>query len=50
LFDVPIAAPDALPASVDVVYVGLNPARARQIAASVPALQRPGLDLFFIDI
>jgi SAM-dependent methyltransferase len=50
LFDVPVAAPDALPADVDVVYVGLNPARARQIAASVPALQRPGLDLFFIEV
>lgn len=50
LFDVPVAAPDALPAGVEVVYVGLNPARARQIAASVPALQRPGLDLVFIDI
>jgi SAM-dependent methyltransferase len=50
LFDVPVAAPETLPASVDVVYVGLNPARARQIAASVPALQRPGLDLVFIDI
>jgi SAM-dependent methyltransferase len=50
LFDVPVAAPDELPASVEVVYVGLNPARARQIAASVPALQRPGLDLVFIDI
>jgi SAM-dependent methyltransferase len=50
LFDVPIAAPDALPANVDVVYVGLNPARAREIAASVPALQRPGLDLFFIEV
>ncbi|HEY3889178.1 MAG TPA: methyltransferase domain-containing protein [Caulobacteraceae bacterium] len=50
LFDVPVAAPDSLPEGVEVVYVGLNPARARQIAASVPALQRPGLDLFFIDI
>jgi SAM-dependent methyltransferase len=50
LFDVPIAAPDALPDDVDVVYVGLNPARAREIAASVPALQRPGLDLFFIEV
>jgi SAM-dependent methyltransferase len=50
LFDVPISAPDELPANVDVVYVGLNPARAREIAASVPALQRPGLDLLFIEV
>ena len=50
LFDVPIVAPDALPANVEVVYVGLNPARARAIAASVPALQRPGLDLVFIEV
>lgn len=50
LFDVPVAAPDALPAEVDVVYVGLNPARAREIAAAIPALQRPGLDLFFIEL
>ena len=50
LFDVPVGAPDTLPKDVDVVYVGLNPARARAIAATVPALQRPGLDLFFIDL
>ncbi|HEX4198420.1 MAG TPA: methyltransferase domain-containing protein [Caulobacteraceae bacterium] len=50
LFDVPVAAPDALPADVDVVYVGLNPAHAREIAAAIPVLQRPGLDLVFIEV
>jgi 2-polyprenyl-3-methyl-5-hydroxy-6-metoxy-1,4-benzoquinol methylase len=48
IFGIPIAPPDTLPSATDVVYVGLNPARARAIAASVPALQRPGLDLVFI--
>ena len=38
------------PANIEVVYVGLNPARAREIAATVPALQRPGLDLLFIEV
>lgn len=49
LFDVPVLAPKDLPADVEVVFVGLNPARAKAIAASVPALQRAGLRLVYID-
>jgi 2-polyprenyl-3-methyl-5-hydroxy-6-metoxy-1,4-benzoquinol methylase len=49
IFGIPIASPEALPSSTEVVYVGLNPKRARAIAATVSALQRPGLDLIFIE-
>jgi hypothetical protein len=48
LFGVPVGSPETLPATVEIVYVGLNPEHARAIAATVPALQRPGLDLVFI--
>jgi FlaA1/EpsC-like NDP-sugar epimerase len=49
LFGIDVACPEALPITTEIVYVGLNPARARAIAATVPALQRPGLDLVFIE-
>lgn len=44
----PILAPDALPDRVRTVLVGLNPARARDIIAAIPALARPDLDFFFL--
>jgi SAM-dependent methyltransferase len=50
LFGVPIGAPDSLPMDAEVVYVGLNPARAKAIAATVPALHRPGLKLVFMEV
>ena len=50
LFGVPVASPETLPTSTEIVYVGLNPARARAIVASVEALQRPGLDLVYIEM
>jgi len=50
LFGVPVASPAKLPGSTETVYVGLNPARARAIVESVEALQRPGLDLVFIEM
>ncbi len=50
LLGVPIRPPDELPADVEVVYVGLNPARARTIVDDVPVIQRPGLKLVFINV
>lgn len=50
LFGVPVASPKELPTSTETVYVGLNPARARAIVESVEALQRPGLDLVYIEM
>lgn len=50
LFGVHVVSPEMLPTSTEVVYVGLNPARAQAIVASVGALQRAGLDLVYIEI
>ena len=47
-FDRPVLPPEELPGDVRVVYVGLNPARARAIATAVPALQQGGRELFFL--
>ncbi|QDA56851.1 class I SAM-dependent methyltransferase [Thermomonas aquatica] len=44
----PILPPERLPAELDAVLIGLNPAHARQIIADIPALARPGLKLFFL--
>jgi len=49
IFGVPVVPPDKLPQGTDLVFVGVNPARARAIAATVPSLQRPGLDLIYMD-
>jgi SAM-dependent methyltransferase len=49
LFDVPVRSPADLPMGTEIVYVGLNPGVARAAAASVPALQRPSLDLVFLE-
>lgn len=44
----PILAPAQLPADVQHVLVGLNPAHARRIVADIPALVTRGLDYFFL--
>jgi len=46
--DRPIIAPTELPAHVKVIFVGLNPAHARQIMGSVEALQQRELRYFFL--
>lgn len=48
IFDRPVLPPDALGDDMEVVYVGLNPARARQIARGVPSLYRRPRDFFFL--
>jgi Methylase involved in ubiquinone/menaquinone biosynthesis len=49
LFDVPIVAPEDLPGDVATLYVGLNPAIARQALESATFLDRPGLTAAFLD-
>lgn len=49
LFDVPIVSPNALPKSIETLFIGLNPKIARQVIASQPALTRPGLRHIFLD-
>lgn len=49
LFGVPIISPDALPKSVETLYVGLNPKIARQVIASQPGLTRTGLRHIFLE-
>jgi SAM-dependent methyltransferase len=44
----PILSPDELPANVKNVLVGLNPAHARTIISSIPALIRRELDYFYL--
>lgn len=48
-FGRPVMPPAAVPSETDVIFVGLNPLKARAIIASQPALNRPGLDLVWID-
>jgi 2-polyprenyl-3-methyl-5-hydroxy-6-metoxy-1,4-benzoquinol methylase len=48
IFDLPVLAPTALGAEVKVVYVGLNPARARDIAGEVEPLHRCPREFFFL--
>jgi len=45
-FGAPVVAPEAVPADVDFVYVGLNPLSARAAIAAVPALA--ARELFFV--
>ena len=49
IFDVAVLPPKSLPDNIEVVYVGLNPTRARAIVKETPALQRAGLELIFLD-
>lgn len=48
-FNRPVLAPANLDDDVDVVFVGLNPLKARAAIAGQTALNRPGLDLVWID-
>lgn len=49
LCNVPIIAPTELPKNIKTLYVGLNPAIARQVIASQPYLNNPGLRIVFLD-
>lgn len=44
----PVLAPEAIEDDVEIVYIGLNPAAAREIAASVAPLHRRTRELFFL--
>jgi len=44
----PVLPPDALPAEVRTILVGLNPRHAREAIGGIPALQRPDLSFFFL--
>lgn len=48
-FGRPVIAPAEIADDIDVVFVGLNPLKARAIIAQQPLLNRPGLDLVWID-
>jgi 2-polyprenyl-3-methyl-5-hydroxy-6-metoxy-1,4-benzoquinol methylase len=48
IFGLPVVAPDTLGAEIEVVYVGLNPARAREIAADIEPLHRRARRLFYL--
>ncbi len=48
-FGRPVIAPASLAGDVDLLFVGLNPLKARAIIGSLPALNRPGLDIVWID-
>ncbi|HEY4440340.1 MAG TPA: class I SAM-dependent methyltransferase [Candidatus Elarobacter sp.] len=48
IFDRAVLAPEGIADDVDVVYVGLNPANARAIAAGVAPLHARRRDLFFL--
>jgi SAM-dependent methyltransferase len=49
IFDRPVLAPEAIGDEVEVVYVGLNPERARGIAADVAPLHRRDREFFYLD-
>ncbi|PNS09304.1 class I SAM-dependent methyltransferase [Solilutibacter silvestris] len=44
----PVLPPAQLPADLNTVLIGLNPAHARHIVADIPALARPDLKFFFL--
>ena len=50
VLDRPVVGPqDSALDGVDLVFVGLNPAHARRTAAAIPLLNRPGLEVVFLD-
>ena len=49
MFGMPILAPEAMPADVRTVFVGLNPRIARTTMADAKWVQERGVDLVFID-
>jgi SAM-dependent methyltransferase len=48
IFDLPVLAPEALGDEIDVVYAGLNPARAPEIVAGVDPLHRRTREFFYL--
>lgn len=48
IFDRAILPPDAIGDDIDVVYVGLNPVRAREIVAGVAPLRRRAREYFYL--
>ncbi|MDO9416274.1 methyltransferase domain-containing protein [Pararhizobium sp.] len=48
-FNRPVLSPSGLGSDIDVVFVGLNPLKARAAIAGQATLHRPGLDLVWID-
>jgi SAM-dependent methyltransferase len=49
VLDLPVLAPDALPADVEVLYVGLNPAIARQVMSQLTWIKERDLQLVYLD-
>jgi hypothetical protein len=48
IFDRAVIAPEDIGDDVEVVYAGLNPASARGVIASVPALHRRDRTFFYL--
>lgn len=48
IFDRPVLGPEAIEDDVEVVYVGLNPERGREIAAGVEPLHRSDREFFYL--
>jgi SAM-dependent methyltransferase len=48
IFGLPVMAPDALGDEIEVAYIGLNPARAHEIAADIPPLHRRARTFFYL--
>ncbi|WP_426123914.1 methyltransferase domain-containing protein [Pararhizobium sp. PWRC1-1] len=48
-FGRPVIAPAQLPIDIEIVFIGLNPLKAREAIAALPALHREGLELVWID-
>jgi 2-polyprenyl-3-methyl-5-hydroxy-6-metoxy-1,4-benzoquinol methylase len=48
IFDRPVLPPDGIEDDVEVVYVGLNPAAAREIISTVVPLQRRAREFFYL--
>ena len=49
VFGVPVISPEALPEDIKTLFVGLNPAIAREVIAGQPCLQRPDLRTIYLD-
>ena len=47
--DLPIVSPKDLPAEVKTVFIGLNPLKARQIIANVPAFEGRDIEFVWLD-
>ncbi len=49
IFDLPVLAPEQISDQIDVVYVGLNPVRAREIVAALEPLRRRSREIFYLE-